>query len=134
MLGAFCYPISVAETCTFIDATKNTLTPDEVSGLIDFLAFNPEAGEILPGAAGIRTLVWSSKCSKTNLKPEQELRIVYYFRDLNMPLYLLAAFPASENLDLADDELDRISVLVQELVSAHRPYLLKRMIVGLRSD
>ena len=47
-------------------------------------------------------------------------RVIYYFRDLNMPLYLIAVYRKSEKDTLTQAEKATLRKLVEELVNAHR--------------
>ena len=46
--------------------------------------------------------------------------MIYYFRDLNMPLYLIAVYRKSEKDTLTQAEKATLRKLVEELVNAHR--------------
>jgi hypothetical protein len=50
---------------------------------------------------------------------EDAKRIVYYFRDLNMPLYLLALYRKGERIKLDSESKYQIEQLVDELVEQY---------------
>ncbi|MEM7399882.1 MAG: hypothetical protein AAF354_13225 [Pseudomonadota bacterium] len=56
---------------------------EEKAQLIDWLAINPEAGAIMAGTKGVRKIRWRYR----NSSKRGRLRIIYYFRDLNIPVY-----------------------------------------------
>jgi hypothetical protein len=68
------------------DADK-FLNEDEHEKMKCFLAVHPELGEKIAGVEGLRQFFWP-------IGPKAKWQIVYYFRDLNMPLFLLAIYGA----------------------------------------
>lgn len=46
---------TVAETSLFVKQATALFTDDERGDLIDFLATNPQAGDEIPGAGGVRS-------------------------------------------------------------------------------
>jgi hypothetical protein len=106
------YPIAVAELKSASQDLAKHLTEDERSRLIDFLAFNPEGGEVLPGTGGVRKTRWRYKENGRS----RRIRILYYFHDLNMPLYVLAAYGRGEVLRLTKREEQEMRRLVNTLV------------------
>ena len=49
-------PITVAETQAFARAAEKIWSEDERSALVNVLAHNPEAGDVIPGTGGVRKL------------------------------------------------------------------------------
>ena len=109
------YPITVVELKSAGKELGKFLSEDEREKLTDFLAFNPEGGEIMPGTCGVRKARWPYK----NKGKSKGLRIIYYFHDLNMPLYILAVYSKGEILRLSTREEREMRNLVRELVSEH---------------
>jgi len=109
------YPITIAETQSFIRDAKKVFEEEEREGLIQFLALNPGVGDVIKGTGGVRKLRWPAKSQGKR----GGARIIYYFRDLNMPVYLLALFVKGEKIDLTDQEKAMMSNLVDVLVAAH---------------
>jgi hypothetical protein len=52
-------PVSVVETPEFLAATRRIMDDDERGLLVDYLARNPTAGDLIPGAGGVRKLRWA---------------------------------------------------------------------------
>jgi hypothetical protein len=48
------------------------------------------------------------------------VRVIYYFRDLNMPLYMIAIYGKGEKSNLTAAERRDMKQLVDELVHEHR--------------
>jgi hypothetical protein len=115
MLGALKYPIILAEMGTYQRDVDEWFSVDEHEQIKTFLALHPESGEIIPDTGGIRKLRWPIKNRGNN----RAVRIVYYFRDLNMPLYLLALYRKGERIDLREKCKREMRKLVNELVVQH---------------
>jgi hypothetical protein len=48
-------PVSVVETPKFLAATQRIMDEEERGALVDYLARNPLAGELIPGTGGVRS-------------------------------------------------------------------------------
>jgi hypothetical protein len=44
-------------------------------------------------------------------------RVIYYYRDLNMPLYLLSVYAKSEKINLSARDKKDMGLLIEELVN-----------------
>jgi mRNA-degrading endonuclease RelE of RelBE toxin-antitoxin system len=109
------YPITIAELTDVRRELDAILTEDEKDRLIDWLALNPTAGDIMVGTNGVRKCRWSY-----GFKGKRGgLRIIYYFRDLNMPIYILAVYKKNEKLSLTGGEKKMISKMVDDLVEIY---------------
>lgn len=109
------YPITIGELKSVSRELDGLLTEAERSSLIDFLAVNPEIGDVMPGTGGVRKMRW--RCASKG--KSSGLRVIYYFHDLNMPLYVLAVYSKGEKIRLTKVEEREMSRLVKLLVSKH---------------
>jgi hypothetical protein len=115
MLADWNYPITIAEMgCYSVEADK-FFDPEEHERLKEYLALHPESGDVMEGTGGVRKLHWPLK-ARANVK---EFRIIYYFRDLNMPLYLLALYSAGERIPMNTAWRTEIKNCVSELIVEH---------------
>lgn len=104
--------ISVAETLSFQRKAAQLLSEFEKSELITHLSVNPSAGTRIKGTGGIRKLRWSYG----GRGKRGGVRVVYFFHDLDMPLFLLTLFGKNEKSNLSPEEKNTLSKLVRELV------------------
>ncbi len=51
-------PITVVETHEFISSTRKLMDDGEHEELVKYLAYNPMAGDVMPGTGGVRKLCW----------------------------------------------------------------------------
>jgi hypothetical protein len=54
-------PVAVIETDEFLAAARKLMREDERSALVDYLAGNPSAGDLIVGTGGVRKLRWALK-------------------------------------------------------------------------
>jgi hypothetical protein len=114
MLGAGIYPITLVEMEVYSTEADQWFKEVEHERLKEFLALHPESGDCIPATGGVRILRWPLKFSSRGIS-----RVVYFFRDLNMPLYLLALYRPGERIDLSTARKDELVQLVDELVTEY---------------
>jgi len=112
MLGAVNYPITIAEMLNYTKDAERFFEVEEHEALKSLLAWNPENGMVLDGTGGVRVLQWPSR------KTGRLVSVIYYFRDLNMPLYILALYRRA--IPLSPEWRAELKGLVNELVAHHR--------------
>ncbi|WP_185982637.1 addiction module toxin RelE [Aureimonas mangrovi] len=98
--GGHVYPITIAEMQGFDRDISSLLSEDERSALVEHIALNPEAGVVIPGTGGIRKLRWMG----AGKGKSKGIRIIYFYHDLNMPVFLLAVYSKGERLRLTKVE------------------------------
>ena len=108
--------MTVVETPEFISWAKKLLTDEEREELIGYLAYNPAAGDVVPGAGGIRKLRW--KLSGRGKRGGA--RVIYFVHGASVPLFLLTAFAKNERLDLSRADRNHFQRLTKLLVETYR--------------
>jgi mRNA-degrading endonuclease RelE of RelBE toxin-antitoxin system len=121
LFAAIDYPIQIAELGPFRKEALGIWTEEEMKDLRDYLALNPQSGDVVPGTGGIRKLRWRTP----DRGKRGGARVIYYFRDLNMPLYLISVYKKSERDTLAQAERNDLRKLVEDLVDAHSKVWLR---------
>jgi mRNA-degrading endonuclease RelE of RelBE toxin-antitoxin system len=106
------YMITVVELRTFQAEADAIFTDNQRDKLSDFIAANPHFGDVIPGTGGVRKIRWSagSKGKRAGA------RVIYYFRDLNMPVFLLAVYRKGEKMNLTMAERETMRQVVDQLV------------------
>ena len=115
MFNAGTYAITIAEMAQFENDAKALFTEEEYEGLISFLAQQPDAGDLIPNTGGIRKLRWAAK----GQGKRGGARVIYYFRDLNVPVYLLAVYAKGEKINLTEAEKKVMRGMVKRIVQAN---------------
>lgn len=108
--------ITIAETPPFSRKAEKLLTSAERTELISYLSTHPKAGIMVEGTGGIRKIRWSRGSSGKS----GGVRIIYYYHNETMPLYLLALFPKNEKANLSSGEKIVLAKLVKQLVAFWR--------------
>jgi hypothetical protein len=115
MLGAGIYPITIAEMLNYSKDADRYFKFDEHESLKTYLALHPESGDVVSETNGVRLLHWPLKRKVSG----HRARIAYYFRDLNMPLYMLALYKPRERIPLDAESKGEMRKAVDELVAQH---------------
>jgi hypothetical protein len=109
------YVIEIVKLKAFDKQAKRLLNEDRLWGLMTHLAGNPLAGVIIPGTGGVRKIRWGMD----GRGKRGGARVIYFYRDLNMPLYLLAMYAKNERIDATAKEKKEWRRLVETLISRH---------------
>jgi len=80
--------------------------------LISFLAAHPKTGDIMEGTGGIRKLRWA----REGKGKSGGVRIIYFYHNNEMPLYLLTLYGKNEKDDLSASERNALAKLARILV------------------
>lgn len=81
-------PVTVIETPEFQVSVRKLLTDEESALLMDYLAYNPAAGDLIPGAGGVRELRWGLE----GRGKRGGARVIYFYHDAEMPLFVWTAY------------------------------------------
>lgn len=97
--------LTVVETRAFISAAKACMTEAERQEAITMIADNPECGDLIPGGGGIRKV----RFAIGGKGKSGGVRIIYYFHDQTVPIFLLTVFAKNERSNLARAELNQLA-------------------------
>lgn len=112
-------PVSVVETPEFLAATRRIMDDEERGLLVDYLARNPLAGDIVQGTGGVRKLRWALQ----GRGKSGGARVIYYYHGSAMPVFALTAYAKNEqaNLSQADrNDFRRLTALLVERYARRR--------------
>jgi hypothetical protein len=88
----------------------------ERAELVDYLAYNPTAGDVIPGSGGVRKMRWGLE----GRGKRGGARVIFFFHDMDMPLYLLTAYAKNERANLDQSEINTMRKIVPALVEMNR--------------
>lgn len=108
-------PITVVEVEPFAAKAARVWNDEERLEFIGFIAHNPEAGDLLAGSGGVRKVRWS----RSGTGKRGGVRVIYYFHDESMPLFLLTVYPKSRKDNLSAAELRAMKQNVSILRSTY---------------
>jgi len=103
---------TVVELLEFQKKASSLLKSSEKISIINYLAFHPLSGEIMQGTGGIRKLRWSAQGKGKS----GGARIVYYYHNESVPLFLLTLFGKGEKANLTKTERNELAKLTALLL------------------
>jgi hypothetical protein len=91
---------TIVELPEFQKRAVNLLKGEERTRIINYLAFHPQSGDLMQGTGGIRKLRWSAKGKGKS----GGVRVIYYYHNDTVPLFLLTVFGKGEKANLSKAE------------------------------
>lgn len=91
---------TVVETSAFGRSARRIWSEEDLLALTDFLSINPTAGDLIPETGGFRKLRWA----RDGKGKRGGGRVIYYFYDVNLPLFLFAAYTKADRADMTPRE------------------------------
>lgn len=107
--------MTVVETARFLKDAKSMLSDSEREELVAFLGANPAASEIIPETGGVRKIRWAL----AGRGKRGGARVIYYFHNERLPVFLLAAYGKNEKANLSMAERNAMKRLVLILVAGY---------------
>jgi hypothetical protein len=103
--------ITVAETPLFVRQAAEFWSDDERESFVDFIAKNPQMGDVIPDTGGVRKIRWA----KAGTGKRGGVRVIYFYHDADSPLYLLMVYAKARQEDLTPDEKRTVRKLADTL-------------------
>ena len=88
----------------------------ERAELVAYLAYNPTAGDVIPGTGGVRKLRWALE----GRGKRGGARVVYFYHGTQMPLYLITAYAKNERENVSQAEINALQKVARALVEVSR--------------
>jgi hypothetical protein len=105
---------TIVELPEFLRRVDKLLGESERQSLISYVAEFPKSGVIMRGTGGIRKLRWAREGGGKS----GGARVVYYFHNEQIPLYLLTIFGKGEKANLSPSERKDLAGLVKLLIKS----------------
>jgi hypothetical protein len=113
--------MTVIETPGFLRDAASMLTNREQIDVISFLAANPEAGEIMSETGGGRKLRWRAG----GRGKRGGVRVVYYYHNQSLPLFMLNVFAKNEKANLTQAERNEMKTLIPRLIAGYQRGIIR---------
>ncbi len=110
-------PVSVVETPQFLRQAEDVWTEDERAAFVDFIARNPEAGDVVPATGGVRKIRWRRQGSGKR----GGVRVIYFYHSTNAPLFLLMVYAKAVREDVSPDAKRALADFAARLKRSLRP-------------
>lgn len=104
----------VAETSAFIAQAKDVFTDEEREDSVNMIAADPKCGEVMQGTGGVRKV----RVALSGRGKRGGARVIYFYHDDGMPLYLLAVFAKNEKDNLSKAERNALKTVTGQIVAA----------------
>jgi hypothetical protein len=103
---------TVVELPEFIKRSSVLLTESEKHGVINYLAAHPQSGDIMQGTGGVRKFRWAIG----NKGKSGGVRIIYFFHNHKIPIFLITVFAKKEKSNLSKNELNALAKITAILI------------------
>ena len=98
------YVFGVVETPTYLRSIAAIWNDDEAAAFVDFVAANPQAGDVIPGTHGLRKVRWSRR----GAGKRGGTRVIYFVRQSHGQVLLLIAYTKAKFDHLPTEFLARL--------------------------
>lgn len=102
---------TIVELPEFIRTSEGLFSDDEKRSLINYLAAHPQSGDLIRGTGGIRKLRWAVQGKGKS----GGARVIYYYHNETIPLFLLTAFGKNEKANISPTERNHLAKLANLL-------------------
>ncbi len=85
------------------------MSAQERAGLAEYLAVNPEAGDIIAKTGGVRKL----RFAREGQGKSGSFRIIYYYYNPKNPVFLFEVFGKNEKENISEKEKNELYKIVQ---------------------
>lgn len=116
--------LSQPRTFQFVEAPafsryrEDYLDDEAFAELQRSIATNPEAGDLIPGAGGIRKMRW--KDPRRGKGKRGGLRVIYYCFLSDEEIWLLTLYDKNEAIDLTKEQRDQLRRALEEERTARK--------------
>lgn len=108
--------ITIVELPEFIRKSERLLDAEERDSVVNHIARNPRTGALIRGTGGIRKVRWARK----GMGKSGGVRIIYFFYNENIPVFLLTAFGKNEKTNLTKAERNELAKLTTLLAKSYK--------------
>lgn len=96
--------LSVIETPTYLRSIAAFWNEDDAAAFVDFIAANPQAGDVMPGTKGLRKVRWA----RPGAGKRGGVRAIYFVRTQRGEVVLLIAYTKAKFDNLPAEFLTRL--------------------------
>ena len=96
--------LTVIESPTYLRSIAGIWSDDEAAEFVDFIAANPDAGDVIAGTRGLRKVRWT----RAGMGKRGGARAIYLWRDARGQVLLLMAYTKTKFDNLPAEFLNRL--------------------------
>lgn len=107
---------TVAETPIYLSRAEKLMSENEREAIVELLAASPEIGDLIPETGGLRKV----RVPLAGRGKRGGARVIYYYYDVTLPIYLLLVYAKNERDDLSSAQKVVLRGLVKAIVARRR--------------
>lgn len=92
--------VAVVETESYMSTAERLLTDEERTAIVTMMAADPTQGDLMQGTGGLRKV----RVPFSGRGKRGGGRLIAFFHDEGMPVFLLALYPKNVQADLTPDQ------------------------------
>jgi hypothetical protein len=109
-------PLTVVETPQFVRQADDLWTDAERQEFIDYIARNPEAGDVIPDTGGVRKVRWRRR----GMGKRGGVRVIYFYYSPTTPLFLLMVYAKAMRVDVTSEAKKAVADFAARIKRAAR--------------
>ena len=106
----------VVETAEYIKQANKCMDAKSQKEFVDYIARNPVVGDIMVGTGGVRKIRWTGD---SNRGKRGGVRVIYYYHNNAMPIFLFTVYAKNEKDDLSKAECTMLYTVTKNMVKAY---------------
>lgn len=107
---------TVAEMPEYIKQANNAMDEDSRESFIHYIAQNPLDGKLIPETGGARKIRWTSNQHQGK---RGGARIIYYYYNRDMPIFLFTAYAKNTRANLTKEEKKILKTIIKAIVKLY---------------
>jgi hypothetical protein len=104
-------PLTVVETPQFVRQADEVWSDEERQEFVDYIARNPEAGDVIPETGGVRKVRWR----RQGMGKRGGVRVIYFYCNPLTPLFLLMVYAKAVREDVAPEAKKAIAAFAARI-------------------
>lgn len=107
---------TVVETPGYLTLARKLFRQEERNDIVNLLAADPEAGDVMEGTGGFRKL----RVAREGMGKSGGARVVYIFRTSAFPVFLITGFPKNQKANLSRKERNELKKRADQIFETNR--------------
>lgn len=107
---------TVAEMPEYIKQANSCMDEASRESFINYIAQNPLDGDLIQETGGARKIRWTSNSHQGK---RGGARIIYYYHNQNMPIFLFTAYAKNERANLTKEEKKALKTIIKSIVKIY---------------
>lgn len=106
----------VVETTEYIKQAETCMDKKSRDDFISYIAHHPLEGELITGTGGARKIRWTAD---SNQGKRGGSRIIYYYHNQNMPIFLFTAYGKNQKENISENEKNLLKTIIKSIVKVY---------------